>query len=356
MNTEPRLPFLKRLPENITLLSVCVLHGLDLDSFDGSLYLCPFHAEKKPSLKLNNPDSRDGYFYCFGCAATGDMIHWLSRRYEISKAAAYHRLRTEHGLGADEYISSTPQRGPVHIGGLRDFTDQELVVLCASRHFSFEALKQQLCPLVLKYVPRYSRNSAYALCDPLRRVAVLQRMDWQPWTGGEKAKYAPGSKSGVPLGIHAIAGFRKVMLNEGGPDFLRLVSLLYECNLSADILPLMMSSATSRIELSLLNCSADRRVRICAHNDQEGIAAARKWQYQLETAGAVVDIWVPPKIQLPDGSYTKDLDDIFWKLSPDVLGQLRQAHEIINLDIRLFPAHQIVPGAPPLSGSTRRAV
>jgi DNA primase len=60
MSAECRPPFLKRLPENITLLSVLEAHGLDLDSFDRGLYLCPFHAEKKPSLKLNNPNSRDG--------------------------------------------------------------------------------------------------------------------------------------------------------------------------------------------------------------------------------------------------------------------------------------------------------
>jgi hypothetical protein len=126
VNTEPRLPFLQRLPENVTLLSVCVAHGLDLDSFDGSLYLCPFHAEKKPSLKLNNPDSRDGWFYCFGCGATGDVIHWVSRRYEISKVGAYRQLRAERGLGHDESLGSRPELGPVHIGGLRDFTNQEL--------------------------------------------------------------------------------------------------------------------------------------------------------------------------------------------------------------------------------------
>jgi CHC2 zinc finger len=74
MSTECRPPFLKRLPENISLLSVLAAHGLNLDSFNGSLYLCPFHADKHPSLKLNKPDSRDGWFYCFGCNARGDMI------------------------------------------------------------------------------------------------------------------------------------------------------------------------------------------------------------------------------------------------------------------------------------------
>jgi hypothetical protein len=327
------------LPENVTLLGVLEAHGLDLDSFDGSHYLCPFHADKKPSLKLNHPASRNGWFYCFGCRAHGDMIDWISLKYGISDVHAYRRIRAEHGLGPDECLGSRPQLGPVYIGGLRDFTDRELERLCASRAYSFEALKKQLCPLILKYVPHYSRHSAYALCDPLRRVAVMRRMDGQPWIGGQKAKNAPGSNSKIPIAVHAIASFAKVMLNEGGPDFLRLVSLLHECDFSADILPLTMPSATSMIDPRVVDCFANKRVRICAQNDESGIKAAVRWQDQLETVGAITDIWIPPKIQLQDGGVTKDLDDLFWKLDPDIRGKLNEVHRLINLDIRLFPSH-----------------
>jgi hypothetical protein len=341
MSTDCRPPFLKRLPENISLLSVLAAHGLNLDSFNGSLYLCPFHGDKSPSLQLNNPQSRDGWFYCFGCNARGDMIHWLSLKYGIPKVDAYRRLRAERGIGRDECLGSRPELGPVYIGGLRDFTDQELERICTSRAFSFEALKKQLCPHILKYVPHYSRHSAYALCDPLRRVAVLRRMDGQPWIGGQKAKNAPGSNSKIPIGVHAIERFADVMLCEGGPDYLRSVSLLHECDFSSDILPLMMPSATPMIDPGVVNCFADKRVRICAQNDESGIAAAWRWQNQLKTVGAITDIWIPPRIQLQDGGVTKDLDDIFWKLDPDIRGKLQEVHQLINLDIRLFPAHPL---------------
>jgi hypothetical protein len=101
----------------------------------------------------------------------------------------------------------------------------------------------------------------------------------------------------------------------------------------------MMPSATPMIDPGVVNCFADRRVRICAQNDESGIAAASRWQNQLETVGALVDIWVPPRIQLPDGGFSKDLDDIFWKLDPDIRGKLNEVHQLINLDIRLFPSH-----------------
>jgi hypothetical protein len=266
------------------------------------------------------------------------MIHWLSLKYDISKAAAYRRLRAERGLGPDECLGSRPEFGPVYIGGLRDFTDQELERLCAQRTFSFEALKKHLCPYILKYVPHYSRHSAYALCDPLRRVAVLRRMDGQPWIGGQKAKNARCSNSKIPIGVHSIAGFANVMLCEGGPDYLRLVSLLYECDFSTDILPLMMPSAIPTIDPRVINCFADTRVRICAQNDESGIAAARKWQEQLEMIGAIVDIWIPPKVQLPNGGFTKDVDDLFWKLDPGTRAKLHELYTLINLNISFFPA------------------
>jgi CHC2 zinc finger len=338
IRSESRPPFLKRLPGDITLLSVLAAHGLNLDSFNGSLYLCPFHADKGPSLQLNRPDSRDGWFYCYGCKATGDVIHWISYRYRISRVAAYLQLRTERVLGRDEFLGSRRELGPVHLGGLRDFTNMELERLCASRNFSFEALKTQLCPSILKYVPHYSRHSAYALCDPLRRVAVLRRMDDQPWIDDQKARNAPGSNTKIPIGVHAIASFASVMLCEGGPDYLRLVSLLHECDFSADILPLMMPSAIPGIDPRVIDCFEDKRVRICAQNDEPGIAAARKWQDHLEKVGAIVDIWTPPRIQLSDGGSTKDLDDLFRKLNPDIRGELYELHTLINLNIRLFPA------------------
>jgi CHC2-type zinc finger protein len=341
MSASSRSQFLKRLPENITFLNVSAAHGLNLDSFNGSLYLCPFHTDKRPSLQLNKPDSRDGWFYCHGCKATGDMIHWISYRYGISRVAAYLQLRTEHGLGRDECLGSRPDLGPVYIGGLRDFTDQELERLCASRAFSFEALKTQLCPSILKYVPHYSRHSAYAVCDPLRRIAVLRRMDGQPWIDDQKARNAPGSNTKIPIGVHAIASFASVMLCEGGPDYLRLVSLLHECDFSIDILPLMMPSVTPMIDPRVVGCFKDKRVRICAQNDEPGIAAARKWQDQLEMVGAITDIWIPPRIQLSDGGFTKDLDDLFWKLNPDIRGEQHEVHTLINLNIRLFPACEL---------------
>ncbi|MBI1948051.1 MAG: DNA primase [Deltaproteobacteria bacterium] len=38
--------------------------------------LCPFHTEKSPSFNVR---PEDGFFYCFGCKATGDVVEFLVR-------------------------------------------------------------------------------------------------------------------------------------------------------------------------------------------------------------------------------------------------------------------------------------
>ena len=47
-------------------------YGLPIQQ--GSMVCCPFHADRTPSMKLN-----EGYFYCFGCGASGDVIDLAAR-------------------------------------------------------------------------------------------------------------------------------------------------------------------------------------------------------------------------------------------------------------------------------------
>ena len=53
-------------------------------------WLCPFHAETRPSFGVT-PD--DGRFKCFGCGASGDHLDYLEKRQGLSKAQAIAELR-----------------------------------------------------------------------------------------------------------------------------------------------------------------------------------------------------------------------------------------------------------------------
>src|SRR5438270_5059989 len=51
--------------------------------------LCPFHAEKSPSFSIN---AEEGLYYCFGCAAKGDVITFVREIEHLEFAEAVERL------------------------------------------------------------------------------------------------------------------------------------------------------------------------------------------------------------------------------------------------------------------------
>jgi len=86
-----------------------------------------------------------------------------------------------------------------------------------------------------------------------------------------------------------------------------MVSLIHECDFSAEILPLMISSATARkIDRRLIDCLQRSAGTYLHRTDMMTRESLRLWagQDQLETVRAIVDIWRPPRIQLSDGGVT----------------------------------------------------
>ena len=63
---------------------------------------CPFHDDKNPSMKLN-----EEYFYCFGCGATGDVIDFTAKLFNLSPKEAAEKLAQDFGL---IYDSQAPPR------------------------------------------------------------------------------------------------------------------------------------------------------------------------------------------------------------------------------------------------------
>ena len=57
--------------------------------------LCPFHKEKSPSFQV---DVEQGYFYCFGCKAGGDMFSFVQRQENLSFGDALKKLAERAGV------------------------------------------------------------------------------------------------------------------------------------------------------------------------------------------------------------------------------------------------------------------
>ncbi|PNY81055.1 DNA primase [Deinococcus koreensis] len=57
--------------------------------------LCPFHKEKSPSFQV---DTEQGYFYCFGCKAGGDVFSFVQRTENLSFGDALRKLAEKAGI------------------------------------------------------------------------------------------------------------------------------------------------------------------------------------------------------------------------------------------------------------------
>lgn len=55
---------------------------------------CPFHNEKTPSFTIND---EKGFYHCFGCAAHGDAIRWLTDHDSLTFVDAVEKLCEETG-------------------------------------------------------------------------------------------------------------------------------------------------------------------------------------------------------------------------------------------------------------------
>lgn len=89
---------------------------------------CPFHQETKPSFSVNE---EEGFFYCFGCQAAGDVFDFYSRINGIDFKEALEQLAEETGVALDDV------RPDPRAAAERDFRKTALRM--------YEAAKQYFC-------------------------------------------------------------------------------------------------------------------------------------------------------------------------------------------------------------------
>ena len=86
--------------QSVTVREAAQMYGIEVNR--SGMACCPFHDDKNPSMKLN-----EEYFYCFGCGATGDVIDFTARLYNLSPKEAVEKLAQDFGLA---YDSQAPPR------------------------------------------------------------------------------------------------------------------------------------------------------------------------------------------------------------------------------------------------------
>ena len=85
----------------------------------GSNYqaVCPFHTESTPSFSVN-PQKQ--FFYCFGCHASGDAIHFVMRYDNMSFMDALEHLAAKQGLSVPKKNQTEAQRDRTVYKVMRD--------------------------------------------------------------------------------------------------------------------------------------------------------------------------------------------------------------------------------------------
>ena len=89
----------------VTVRQAVEHYGLEVNC--GNMVCCPFHNDRTPSMKLN-----EDYFYCFGCGATGDVIDFAARLFNLSSYDAAKKLAYDFGIDPDKPPVAAALRKP----------------------------------------------------------------------------------------------------------------------------------------------------------------------------------------------------------------------------------------------------
>jgi len=115
-------------------------YGLEVNR--GNMVCCPFHADRTPSMKLN-----EDYFYCFGCGAHGDVIDLVVKLFNLSSYDAAKKLAQDFGIGPDKppAAAALPKPERPLLKAYRQEEVRCLRVLCDYLHL-LESWKVQYAP------------------------------------------------------------------------------------------------------------------------------------------------------------------------------------------------------------------
>lgn len=132
--------------------------------------VCPFHNEKTPSFVVSEQKQ---IFTCFGCGATGDVIEYVKRYYNLDFAEAVEKLAGEYGIpmekkGYDENRSIYYQTNKLAAGFFyRAFTER------ANKGYAYMK-RRGITPAVLK---KFGIGYADEQWDSLYRYLLSQGID-----------------------------------------------------------------------------------------------------------------------------------------------------------------------------------
>jgi DNA primase len=154
--------------------------------------LCPFHKEKSPSFHVN--DER-GFYYCFGCHASGDAIKFVQELEGLSFIEAVRELAERMGLDVVEMRSEQERRQDNEAKRKRD--ELFAVSSAAATYFQECLSSHELRSYATAELKRRGLD-VEQLTEPQRQALEAFRIGYAPpgWDG--LANYLKGAGLSLP--------------------------------------------------------------------------------------------------------------------------------------------------------------
>ena len=297
---------------------------------------CPYRPDRNASGSV----MRDGrLFHDFASGETMDAPALLAKVENLDQRTACKLFIELAGLHLSPTGNLAPSRPrpapapasePAHekpeLPALAPLTEKERKALANLRGLSVQAVEMAHVAGFLHGL-NWRGHRAWALTDQARWNAQWRRLDGGKWEGkhgtqfkswGAKSAAIKRPRAGWPVGILEAASVPRVVLVEGGPDFLAALHFLHLEGMAGLVAPVCMFGSV-RIDALALPHFTGKRVRIFPHADDPtlddgtkspGLEAAARWQDQLLTVGCTVDAFDFAGLTQANGDRVKDLCDL----------------------------------------------
>ncbi|MGI8482437.1 MAG: hypothetical protein ACR2MF_10315 [Chthoniobacterales bacterium] len=276
----------------------------------------PYRDDRAPSGSVL---ADDRLFHDFGSGETFDAPGLLAR---VEELTAHDACRLFIQLAGGATAAATPERVPQRIQKTRTEielppmdspTRAELRQLAALRAVSLASCAAASTRKHL-FCATWGGARRWIITDRARRNAQIRRLDGEKFrrSDGEavKALTIRGSCASWPIGAPDASDAERLMLCEGGGDFLAAYHLAVMEETLGAAQPLAMLGAAQRIAPDALTHFAGKHIRIFPHLDGAGAGAAVRWESQLRDGGIDAHCYDLAGLTRDDGAPVKDLNDL----------------------------------------------
>ena len=164
---------------------------------------------------------------------------------------------------------------------------------------------------------RHDLQQLAALLDHHRSytgAAQIRRLDGQQFRRRDgtsvKALTARGSCASWPIGAADLGDAERLVICEGGGDFLAAYHFAVAEETLGTTRPVGMLGAAQKFAPEALARFAGKRVRIFPHLDTAGAGAALRWESQLRSVKIDAHCFDLAGLRRADGAALKDLNDL----------------------------------------------